>query len=271
MVCRLRTGVVLVVAAACASSSSDGSRARSSSQDGAPRASSACSFDVSPTVLARDGTAILQMWIVADSDVWGSAVLPDDADFLAYRRAIEGAGAALRRPVADPPQPATDAERALWDAEARNVDVAFSGRAGEVRPVRCLDALLFATQNARYSQLSHPTEFIAAILRRRDRGRDVLKIYFTAGDMMFPPPALIPTDRIRQDRSAGWTLEAILHNHTVQTYRGRPALGVPAPSTSDVDLLRSLASGMGLQGAWVTNGFYTVEIPAALLDAYEGR
>ena len=47
------------------------------------------------------------------------------------------------------------------------------------------------------------------------------------------------------------------------------ALGVPAPSTNDVMLARSLAEGEGLRRVLVTNGFYTIDIPTELLDRYQ--
>ncbi len=231
----------------------------------------ACAFADPPTIVKQEGNTILQFWTIHESDVLSSTILPTDSAFADYRRAIEAAGAALRRPIADPPQPANDAERQMWADEATNVDVAFSGDAGIVRPIQCLDALLFAYQNARHPQLTHPTEFIASILRQRIEDGVQLKIYFAASDQMFPPMGFLGFDEIDEDVDDGWEFWTLLHNHTVQENQGEPALGVPAPSTSDVDLLRFLADGSGLQSAWVTNGFYTVEIPASAFDQYLGR
>ena len=88
---------------------------------------------------------------------------------------------------------------------------------------------------------------------------------------MFPPKGFYGFDEIEQDLAAGWEFWTVLHNHTVQRNKGEPALGVPAPSTSDVDLLRNLAKEMGLQSAWITNGFFTIEIPARAFKHYLGR
>ena len=233
---------------------------------------SACSLgEQSPTIVKRDGNSILQFWTIPQRRVFFSRSLPDDTTFLDFRQTIRLANADINPPVADPPQPASENERQMWANEARNVEVAYSGRGGNVRPLQCLDALLFAYQNARYSQISHPTEFIASILRQSLNGQNMLRIYFAGSDTEFPPKGFYGFDEIKQDMAMGWEFWTVLHNHTVQSNNGAPALGVPAPSTSDVDLLRSLSNSAGLQNAWVTNGFYTIEIPAIAFDQYLGR
>jgi len=230
-----------------------------------------CRFSDAPVVLKQSGNAILQVWTVNDSESLSSALLPVDGAFLEYRRTLERAGADRLRPVADQPQPANESEREMWSREKRNEELAYSGRAGVVRPVRCLDALLFAYQNARYPQLSHPTEFIASILRQTIDGKPVLRIYFAASDALFPSKDYYGFEDIKKEISAGWEFWAMLHNHTIQRNNGAPALGVPALSSSDVDLLRSLAQSVALQNAWITNGFYTIVLPVAALDQYLGR
>jgi hypothetical protein len=136
--------------------------------------------------------------------------------------------------------------------------------------VRCLDALLFAHQNTRHPQLDHPTEFIASVLRKRVGGRAVLRVYFGAGDELFPPREMYGFDRVEHDVSAGWDYAVMLHNHTVQDADGQLRLGVPAPSVADVQLLRSLVESHGLERAWITNGFYTLDLPADDLSQYLG-
>lgn len=39
--------------------------------------------------------------------------------------------------------------------------------------------------------------------------------------------------------------------------------GALAPSLTDVQFYRSLQESLGLQGAWITNGFDTLHLPAA--------
>jgi len=103
---------------------------------------------------------------------------------------------------------------------------------GDVRPIRCLEAALFGLQDARYSELTRPTEFVAHILRHDDR----LKVYLGASDQMFPPRPFDGLNEVAVDVAAGWQYWVVLHNHTVRTLDGKPALGMPTPSTSDMQL-----------------------------------
>ena len=185
---------------------------------------------------------------------------------MAYRAAIRAAGADLARPVADPPRPRNDAERELWRREHRNVALMYEG-GGEVRRVWCLEAALFAFQDARYSQLTRPTEFAAHVLRRDER----IKVYLGASDQMFPPKRFYGLDEVAADVAAGWEHWVVLHNHTVQTLAGKPALGVPAPSTSDVELFRGLIARLGLREVWVTNGMFTGVVPSEKLSQFSTR
>lgn len=232
---------------------------------------STCTFTTSPTIVKQDGNAVLQYWLMQDEEVFYSSELPDDSSFLEFRRSIQQAGANIERPIADRPKIETEDERLLWAREDANVDRVFQGGAGRVRPMMCLDALLFSYQNARFPQLTHPTEFIASILKKVENGTPMIKLYFAAGDTMFPPRGFYGLDAVARDVADGWDFVAALHNHTVQENEGKPALGVPAPSTSDVDLLRNLSTDLNLRNAWVTNGFFTVEIPSSVLDEYHGR
>jgi hypothetical protein len=93
-------------------------------------------------------------------------------------------------------------------------------------------------------------EFVAHILRRDDR----LKVYFGASDLMFPPGNFYGLEETAAEVAAGWRYWVVLHNHTVRTLDGKPALGMPAPSTSDVQLFRGLVQNLGLREVWVTNG-----------------
>jgi hypothetical protein len=69
----------------------------------------------------------------------------------------------------------------------------------------------------------------------------------------------------------GWEYWYVLHNHTTQRNGDRLALGAPALSTSDVQLMRNLARDAGLGSARVTNGFYTYTVPVGELDRLRSR
>jgi hypothetical protein len=230
-----------------------------------------CVLEAEPRVLERQGSAVLLVWELEPRAIWSEAVLPEAEALATYRQAIIDADAVQFRPTADPPDIRTDEEREIWRREFANVDLAYGGTAGTIRPIRCLEALFFAYQTARFPELTHPTEFIVSVTRREVEGRTEVKAYFSGSDELFPPKALYGFDRAEQDVADGWEFWFVLHNHTVQTNQGRPALGTPVPSASDVDLSRSLAEELGLQSIRVTNGFFTIDIPAPALAMYEGR
>lgn len=230
-----------------------------------------CAFKTAPTVVKKRGNAILKVWQFEEEAVFAASVIPSDSALAGYRQTIIDAGADLIRPLADEPNPKNAAEGELWQREAKNADTAFSGRAGRVRKIQCLEALLFGDQNRRYSQITQPTEFIASVLRKNTDGRTRLKVYLSGSDQMFPPKDFYGFDEAERDIANGWEFWFVLHNHTTQKYNGNHALGTPTLSTSDADLHRGLAERLKLQSARVTNGFFTAEIPARAFDQYLGR
>lgn len=232
---------------------------------------SLCILPTHPDTVRTDGSAVLLVWEFRDDPVYSSFALPADSAYLAYRGAIEADGADLKHPVADQPTPTTDAEAALWSDEHFNAELARSGEAGIIEPIRCLDALLFAFQHDRVSQLEQPTEFLASVLRKETNGEIRLAIVFGAGEEMFPPKTVYGFDLVDEYRARGWRYRYALHNHTIQQNGDHLALGTPALSTSDVQLTRSLASGAGLESARVTNGFYTYSVPSAKLGLLRSR
>ena len=217
-------------------------------------------------VLRQEGNAVLQRWELAADRVWCGETVPNATGYQAYRTAIRAAGGDWARPVADPPKPKDDAERELWRREDVNAALMYS-TGGQVRPIRCLEAALFAWQDARYPELSRPTEFIAHILRRDDR----LEVYFAAGDQLFLPRQFDGMKEAAAAVADGWQYWALLRNHTVRTLDGKPALGMPAPSTSDVELFRGLAKDVGLREVWITNGMYTGVVPSGNLGRFSVR
>jgi hypothetical protein len=182
----------------------------------------------------------------------------DDVDPIALlRRTYEGAG-----------PPDSDDDR----KQRHNNRAIAEGRVGTVREINCLEAAVFAHQAERFSMIEQPTEFHGVIVTSPSGDRH--RVYFAASDELFPPKPVQVMERVEADVAAGWTLSAHLHNHTwhfddpngdADTY------GVTAPSTPDVHYFRALREGLALERALVTNGFHTVEIRAAELDALEAR
>lgn len=230
-----------------------------------------CALPGPPRVLRQDGHAVLLVWQFPADRVYSELVIPPDSGYLAFRTAVRADSADLRRPIADAPQPKDSAEAALWRDEEINNELAQSGEVGRIETVDCLDALLFAFQNARVSELSHPTEFLASVLRRESGGRVDLTVVFGAGDDMFPPKSVYGSDVVEQYVARGWRYWYVIHNHTLQRNGDRIALGNPTLSTSDVQLVRSLAAERGLESARVTNGFYTFSASAEEFSRMRSR
>jgi hypothetical protein len=190
---------------------------------------------------------------------------------LAYRAAIRADGADLRRPVADPPTVETEEQAEVWENEYHNNDLAYAGEIGVIEPLSCLDALLFAEQNARVSQLDQPTEFLASVLRRDATETGEVVVVFGAGRELFPPRAVYGFDVVDRFLEQGWSFSHVLHNHTLQRNGDKLALGVPVPSTSDVQLARNLAQSRGLESVRVTNGFHTFEASIEEMAGFRAR
>lgn len=229
-----------------------------------------------PQVVRENGAAVLLEWRLQDQDVFHQPALPNDSAFLAYRAAVRADGADLRDPVADDPEPGNAEEAALWEDEDYNHELARSGAVGSIRPITCLDALLFAHQNARVPELTTPTEFVASVLRRQTPDpaggpRTELAVIFGAGNEMFVPKEVYGFDRASALVAEGWEYVYVLHNHTLQTNGDRIALGRPTLSVSDVHLTRNLVANRGLESARVTNGFYTFTVPAGQLPLMRSR
>lgn len=216
-----------------------------------------CAWPGAGVTVVVDGAATLVRRDLDDTGALFTAALPTDDAYRAFRARVRADGAELRRPIADRAPAADDAARELWRREDHNAEQVLTGEAGQLRPIRCLEALAF-----------HPErESIVLVLRRDARTR----IYVGASDQMFPPKSVYGLDQARADVAAGWQVEVVLHNHTVQRRGDRIALGVPTLSTGDVSLLRNLVGDPGLGEAWVSNGVYTAVVPAADFRLFLGR
>jgi hypothetical protein len=222
-------------------------------------------------MVREDGSAVLVVWTVPAEPVYSEFVLPADSAYLAYRAAIRADGTDRRNPIADEPTPTAEVDATVMRDEAVNRDLAQRGEVGVVAPIRCLDALLFTFQHARFSQLTHPTEFVASVLRKEMGDGIRLTVVFGAGEEMFPPKSVYGFDVATDSAAQGWEYWYVLHNHTIQRNGDRLALGAPALSTSDVQLMRNLARDAGLGSARVTNGFYTYTVPVGELGRLRSR
>ena len=230
-----------------------------------------CAWPAPPKIIREVGQAVLLEWQFQDAPIYSKQVIPPDSAYLAFRAAVRADSADLRRPVADAPQPETEAEAANWRDEDVNHELAQSGQVGRIEGITCLDALLFAYQNARVAELTQPTEFLASVLRREVEGQRQLAVVFGAGDEMFIPKSVYGFDVVAELVAQGWEYWYGIHNHTLQRNGNRVALGNPTLSTSDVQLVRNLAADHGLRNARVTNGFYTFSAKAEEFSLLRSR
>lgn len=221
-------------------------------------------------VLVKHGEDQLVMWQLVEQAHWRKEILPKSPALTRFRQAIIDAKQNLKAPLHDPPDTSTPRLASIWAREFENRDLAQSGRAGEVRPIQCLEAMFYAKQAERYDPLKQPTEFIVAQTSKMQGNQRMVRLYFGAGAKTFPSKRVYPFDQVKQDVAQGWQFDLMLHNHTPVRYQGQPALGEPAPSTNDVQFSRALAKEMGLKRILVTNGFYTADIPTKMLDQYKG-
>jgi hypothetical protein len=218
----------------------------------APEAAT-CEWPTAPSPVREDGAAVLLKWEMPYSpDLFGPE-LPEDLGYSEYRAAVRAAGADLRHPVTDDPPPRSQLEA----DERENWDLARRGEVGRIDPITCLDALLFAYQHRRVSQLTSPTEFLASVLLRETPDGVRVAVVFGAGTEMFPPKSVYGFDVIEELVGDGWEYWYAIHNHTLQSNGDAIALGNPTLSTSDVQLTRGLMRDLGLRFARVTNGVFT--------------
>ncbi len=161
-----------------------------------------CTFPTAPETALEGQGLVLRVWHFPWDDLYARPTLPVDAAFHTYRAVVRAAGAEELYPPLEVPGGVDGTEADVWRDEAFNNDLAYSGVAGAIDRITCLDALIFAQQNARVPQIERPTEFLASILRRRSEGREEVAVVFGAGDELLPPNSVYGLD-IVDDHLAG--------------------------------------------------------------------
>lgn len=266
---RVAIGGLLLIGASCGCASSNESRDAGRYQNAGAELSapieSDCVLPSNPTIIFEDRGLVLKVWTFPLEEVHVRPVLPDEPGLLAYRATIHAQGAEERYPALHVPPTLKEGEGDVWRDENFNNQLAYHEGVGSIEPITCLDALLFAEQNARVPQLERPTEFLASVLRERGMGRDEMVVVFGAGTELFPPASVHGFEIVDEYVAAGWQYWYALHNHTRQA---NGALGVPVPSTSDVKFARNLAAERGLERVRVTNGFYSFDAAIAEISRF---
>jgi hypothetical protein len=227
-----------------------------------PDASTPCAFRTDPHVVESRESHFLQFWLEPDRSVLGRQTLPAAASLHRFREEV-----AESFPT-DPIVLLDNLFLQIDGADAENNRIASAGEAGSIRPIDCLEALLFAAQADRgvqqgHSMFSAPTEFLSFVLRKEG----MLKIWFYTVDQPGIGGVSIFDDLLDADREDGWEVVRNIHNHNFFP-DGDLLLGGIAPSAGDVQALRAATRRFGLPAASITNGFHTLDMTPADLESF---
>jgi hypothetical protein len=166
-----------------------------------------------------------------------------------------------------------------WNGEAENSRLLLEGIVGGIKPMTCLEAMLWKWQNHRYPMLEFPTEFGAFILKRDN----ILRIYLSSSDIVGARIRHELMELIQKDLESGYELLAHLHNHPFLFDRKigdrmwtmeetiDDIAGALAPSMTDVSFYRGIRDTYGLKEAWITNGIETSKFSAGEFDLMISR
>lgn len=255
-------------------------------------ATGGCRWAGAPVPFYQSRDTLYQVWTLPAARAGGPWQPSDVPALAAFRRVV--ADSLGRAGVASDPVSVTRRVVAYYgakadhdaQADADNGRRVLAGVAGAIRPLTCLEALVLDYQARRFSMTRQPTEFHVFLLRRdgsaagADSTEAQLLVYFAASGAPWPPSvgrlvaALEP--RVRE----GWRVVEHLHNHPFYLDHlrpdsaGRPTADIAggvAPSSTDVQFYRAMRARIGLASAQVTNGFATLELPAAAFDRLHAR
>lgn len=176
MAVRVGIAALILILMSCGFAPSNGSwvgeRTQNTRTEPVDTGESDCVLPSDATMIFEDQGLVLKVWTFPLDEVHLRPVLPNDSGFLAYRATIHAEGADEMYPMLHLPPSRNEAEADIWRDENFNNHLAYEEGIGSIEPITCLDALLFAEQNARVPQLDRPTEFLASVLRKRTIEQD---------------------------------------------------------------------------------------------------
>jgi len=158
-------------------------------------------------------------------------------------------------------------QRDFWhehNLNTPNHDMILDGNLGLIRPINCLEALLFLEHDYHYPLDEKPSEFFAYILS--DEIENKLRIYFIS-DESYIGHSKPFSEEVSEDLENGWIYLAGLHNHPIDNRVGSGDwMGPLVPSDGDRNIFRLHKAEMAIQNAWITNGIDTIEITSDEFD-----
>lgn len=229
-----------------------------------PARGEVCAFQGPPHVVLSEESRLLQYWIEEDRAALSASTLPESPSLIEFRSRIS------RALATDPRVLLANQARHTRGADSANVQLVLGGKAGTIRDINCLEALLLSVQTDRGVRRrrpmdSHPTEFLGYVLRREG----TLKVYFYTVDQPGIRGLGDLHELLARDLAEGWTPVKNLHNHNFFPGSER-VLGGVVPSGADVQYLRSAAASFGLNAAAITNGFHSIDISRADVETFRG-
>ncbi len=211
----------------------------------------------------RDGPELHQVWTLVDHPgLWGSA--PADHPALIHYRSR------AREAVGDVgPLGLIQANRRMFSwlerehpAERAINRAIESGTVGRHRPMSCLESQTLGYQASRFPLFEQPTEIVTLVLRRGEGEEARIKVYMAADGDPIPPKPTHALQAIETDLAAGWRLWGTFHNHTFELNSERGWLALAAPSANDLQVFQFLHDRYGLERAFVSDGFSTLDLAA---------
>jgi hypothetical protein len=224
-----------------------------------PSIAANCQFEASPNVLEQSESHLLQYWDFSNTTLPLSQELPHSDTLSTYRNTVES------RISIDPQDILNRHLLVRPDSDdAFNIKMVLASIVAEIRPIRCIEALLLDHQLSRNPRmLTEPTEFLSYFLKHPD-GR--LRVYYLTDDINGVRKMRGLVTHIASDLKNDWTVVSNLHNHSFFEDFVEPGDkfrlqgGVLAPSANDVKVFLGHKKNLGLQSASITNGFHTVDI-----------
>jgi hypothetical protein len=226
-----------------------------------------CSFQSEPTIIERTDAGpnpiLLQYWDFNSDKILSLKSLPDSRRLAEYRETVAkrittDPLALLKRYSALQPTP----------QDLHNIEVLIS-RPENIEKMGCLAGLLLDVEIGRNERFAADgPEFISYFLQKEGK----LRVYFLTNDSGSIRGAGVARllSKIEAARDDGWEVLANLHNHSffLNDLDSKKPQGVLAPSANDIEVVSAHIKRFGLKGAYITNGFNTLNIPSEDIKLY---
>lgn len=218
-----------------------------------------CHFMSTPTIETNANADKIFTYVESDNSLLYKKAVPDGI-LLEYQGMISNETVTdqsylLQRQInlLDKNDPESQTLRQLFD------DVGAQ-RIGHIRPINCLESLLFKLHLS-LQGVGSASEFSAGIFKQTIKGKPYLKIIFASNDKINAPDL---TELLIKENKPIWTF---FHNHFFVFDLPTGDIGgtlVPSgddsPGTflhplADLAVFRKLGQKLGLKEAWITNGF----------------